>query len=159
MAVEFALILTPFLFMTVGTLEVGLIHLSRSTMADAVEKTSRQIMTGSAGCIQPDDYIAQLCQRLSFSNGDCASNTRVEVRPLTNFTDRIGAAETNFNAINNSIQHGRDNTVMALRVYHRWDVIVPFLDTALGGQDGGVLLVSNLAFQNEPFGPNNGCVI
>ncbi len=156
--VEFAFIIVPFLMLTLGTLEVALIHLSRSAMTDAVEKTSRQIMTGQAGCLTADEYIEQLCNRLSFSSGDCTRNTKVVVQELANFNDDPGANERNFSAISNSMTNGRDNSIMLLRSYHRWNVLLPLLDQALGGSNGELLLVSNLAFRNEPFGANDGCV-
>ena len=157
-AVEFAAILLLFLLLTLGTLEISLIHLSRSAMSDAIEKTSRQIMTGEGGCLSPEDYIAQLCSRLSFSNGECTDNTKVVVQELASFSDNPGADEPDFDSFDSSIENGRENSIMLLRSYHRWNVMIPLLDQALGGGDGEVILVSNLAFRNEPFGANNGCI-
>jgi len=36
--------------------------------------------------------------------------------------------------------------------------MIPLLDQALGGGDGEIILESNLAFRNEPFGASNGCI-
>jgi len=47
---------------------------------------------------------------------------------------------------------------MLLRSYQRWNVMFPFLDQALGGDNGEIILISNLAFRNEPFGANDGCL-
>lgn len=157
-AVEFAVIILPFLMLTLGTLEIALIHLSRSSMTDAIEKTSRQIMTGQSGCITANEYITQLCDRLSFSNGDCTQNTKVVMQQLDSFSDDPGADEQNFASITNSMENGRENSIMLLRSYHRWNVMLPLLDKALGGGNGEIILVSNLAFRNEPFGASNGCV-
>ncbi len=159
-AVEFAAILLPFLLLTLGTLEISLIHLSRSAMTDAVEKTSRQIMTGQAGCIDAQEYVEQLCARLSFSNGECTSNTKVFVEELAAFSQTPGDLEQDFDAIPGFgvIDSGRENSVMLLRSLHRWNVMIPLLDQALGGGDGEIILESNLAFRNEPFGASNGCI-
>lgn len=157
-AIEFAFIIIPFLMLTMGTLEIALIHLSRSSMADAIEKTSRQIMTGEAGCLSAQEYIDQLCDRLSFSNGSCSNNTKVVMQELTTFRDDPGADEQNFDAIQSTMANGREDSIMLLRAYHRWDVMFPLLDDALGGGNGELVLVSNLAFRNEPFGATNGCV-
>lgn len=157
-AIEFAFIIVPFLMLTLGTLEIALVHLSRSSMSDAIEKTSRQIMTGEADCLDADEYITQLCNRLSFANGDCQANTKVVMQELSSFTDDPGADETNFAAIQSDMSNGRENDIMLLRVYHRWNVMFPLLDDALGGGDGEVLLVSNLAFKNEPYSAAEGCI-
>jgi len=159
-AVEFAAILLPFLLLTLGTLEISLIHLSRSAMTDAVEKTSRQIMTGQAGCISAEDYVTQLCNRLSFSNGACTENTKVFVEELANFSAAPGDIEDDFNSIQGfgDIEAGRENSVMLLRSLHRWNVMIPLLDQALGGGNGEIILESNLAFRNEPFGSSHGCI-
>ncbi len=157
-AVEFAMILLPFLMMTMGTLEIALIHLSRSAMADALEKTSRQIMTGSADCLSAEQYIDQLCGRISFAPGDCKANTKVVMQELATFSSDPGPDEQNFSAIQSVMDNGRENSIMALRAYHRWNVMFPLLDDALGGGNGELILVSNLAFRNEPFGSSDGCV-
>jgi len=81
-AIEFAFVIVPFLTLTLGTLEIALIHLSRSSMTDAVEKTSRQIMTGQGGCINAAQYVEQLCDRLSFSNGTCMIASQTIHPPL-----------------------------------------------------------------------------
>ncbi len=157
-AIEFAFIIVPFLMLTLGTLEVALIHLSRSSMADALEKNSRQIMTGQAQCLTPEKYISDLCEKLSFANGDCIANTKVVMQELTSFTDSPGADEQNFDAINSRMTNGSENSIMVLRAYHRWNVMFPILDKALGGDNGELVLISNLAFRNEPFGTSGGCV-
>lgn len=157
-AIEFAFIIVPFLMLTLGTLEISLIHLSRSSMTDAIEKTSRQIMTGQGGCLTAEEYIEQLCGRLSFANGSCEDNTKVVVEELASFNDDPSAAEEDFASITSSMENGRENSIMLLRSYHRWNVMFPFLDQALGGDEGELILVSNLAFRNEPFGANDGCV-
>jgi Flp pilus assembly protein TadG len=157
-AVEFALIITPFLMLTMGTLEIALIHLSRSSMADALEKTSRQIMTGEAACLTAEEYITQLCDRLSFANGSCNDNTKVVMQELATFSSDPGADEQNFDNITSAMENGRENSIMLLRAYHRWNVMFPLLDDALGGGNGELILVSNLAFRNEPFSATDGCV-
>jgi len=80
------------------------------------------------------------------------------VQELASFSDDPGADEQNFEAITSTMANGRENSIMLLRSYHRWNVMFPFLDEALGGDDGEIVLVSNLAFRNEPFGANDGCV-
>ena len=115
-AVEFAIVIVPFLLLTLGTLEISLIHLSRSALSDAIEKTSRQIMTGQGGCLAADDYVTQLCERLAFSNGDCIDNTKVIVQELTSFTDNPGA-DPAFDSFTSSVENGTQNSIMLLRSY------------------------------------------
>ncbi len=157
-AVEFAVVLLPFLLLTVGTFEIALIHLSRSALTAAVEDTSRQIKTGEGQCLTADDYIDQLCSRLAFSVGDCNMNTKVVVQELASFSSNPAATNEEFENITSVVNNGTADSVMALQVFHRWRVILPLLDNALGGDDGELILISNLAFRNEPFGSSNGCV-
>lgn len=157
-AVEFAIILLPFLMMTMGTLEIALIHLSRASMADSIDKTSRQIMTGEAGCLEPAEFITQICERMSFAFSGCEEDTKVVMTELASFKDDPGGGETDFEAIQSRMENGRENSIMAMSAYHRWNVMFPLLDKALGGGNGEVLLVSNLAFKNEPFSTSDGCV-
>jgi len=157
-AIEFAFIIVPFLMLTLGTLEIALIHLSRSSMADAMEKSSRQIMTGSAACMSAQEFIDEVCTRLSFSNGTCSDNTKVVMEELTSYTQNPSATDQDFDSIQNKFDNGRDESIMLLRAFHRWNVMFPLLDDALGGGEGELVLVNTLAFRNEPFGATNGCV-
>ncbi len=157
MTVEFALLLVPFLLMTVGVLEIAIIQLTRTSLASAIEDTSRQIRTGQGGCITPNQYIAQLCSSMAFSGGDCMNNTKVIIEELANFTSSRTSGGPDFDAITNSIDAGRAESIMALQVFHRRNILVPLLDNALGGGSGQIMLVNNLAFRNEPFGAANGC--
>ena len=157
-AIEFAFIIVPFLMLTLGTLEIALIHLSRSSMADAIEKTSRQVMTGEAGCMTAEEYIEELCGRIAFTNGQCSANTKVVMQELDTFMSDPGADEQDFDSITSDIDNGTSDSIMLLRAYHRWEVMFPLLDDALGGGEGELVLVSNLAFRNEPFGATNGCI-
>ncbi len=157
-AVEFALVLVPFLLLTVGTLEIALIHLSRSALTVAVEDTSRQIKTGEGACLTATDFIADFCTNLAFSTGNCSNNTKVVVQELADFNSTPTSINDDFDDIVSDVDNGTSDSIMALQVFHRWEVIVPLLDNALGGDDGELILVSNLAFRNEPFGSSNGCV-
>ena len=157
-AIEFAAIIVPFLMMIFGTLEIALIHLTRTSISNAMEIESRPIMTGEAGCISLDAFKTGMCSNMGIAGaGGCMPNMKMSLEELSSFAANPAPDPSDFGAVNENMDHGQGGSVMLLRTYHRWDVLFPFLDKALGGDDGEVMLVSHLAFRNEPFAPPLGC--
>lgn len=159
--IEFGFIALPFLMMTLGTLEIALIHLMRSSVTNAMEVASRPIMTGQATCMTADEFVADMCSRIHISSeGGCADNTVVELVELGSYYDDITPNNTQFQQRKDNqqpLEWGQGESKMLLRTYHRWNVMFPLLDDALGGGNGELVMVTNVAFRNEPFGPNSSC--
>lgn len=157
-AIEFGFIAVPFTMMLLGTLEIALVQLARSSMSHAMEKASREVMTGEAGCKSASEFVEDICSHIKMKNKtNCTNNTKVVLQEIANFSSDPGAADSEYDEIDNSVSMGTGGSVMLLRTYHKWKVYFPMLDDALGGDDGEFVLVSNHAFMNEPFGPGSGC--
>jgi len=158
-AIEFAFIIGPFLAITLGTMEVAMIHLMRSSVSNAVESAARPIYTGSAGCATVQTVKEQICNRIGMqSEANCTANLKVILEELDDFDGERTEADTDFEEIDNFVEAGGAESKMLLRAYYQWDVLFPLLDQALGGDDGKLLLNATTAFKNEPFGTNTGCI-
>lgn len=158
-AIELGFIMLPFLMMTLGTLEIALVHLSRSSVTNAMEITSRQIMTGEASnCKTADEFIAELCEHVKISSGGgCVENTKVVMRELASFDEDVSGDNVPFEDRESSIDVGSGGSKMLLQTYHRWSTMLPLLDKALDGNDGEIILTTNVAFKNEPFSTKPPC--
>lgn len=157
-AIEFALVVGPFLVLALGTIEVALIHLMRSSVSNAVEAASRPIYTGAAGCATVQSVKEEICTRISIqSNTNCQANLKVVLEELSGFNGQRLAVDTEFDDITNFVDPGASESTMLLRTYYRWDVLFPMMDQLLGGGNGELLLNNSTAFKNEPFGTNTGC--
>ncbi len=157
-AIEFAFVIGPFLALTLGTMEVALIHLMRSSVSNAVEDASRPIYTGEAGCATIETVKAQICSRISMQNEQtCTENLKVILEELDGFDGDRMEADADFASITDSVDPGGSESTMLLRTYYRWDVLFPLMDQAMGGDDGVLLLTAGTAFKNEPYGTSTGC--
>lgn len=156
--IEFGFIALPFFMMTIGTLEIALVHLMRSSINNAMELASRPIMTGQATCKTAEEFINDICSSVKISSqGGCAANTKVELMELNSYADDVSVDNTPFENRTNSMDWGQGDSTMLLRTFHRWNVMFPLLDDALGGGNGEVVFVTNVAFRNEPFGAQSSC--
>lgn len=157
-AIEFAFVIAPFLAITLGTIEVAVIHLMRSSVSNAVEGASRPIYTGAAGCATVETVKTQICDRIGMQNEEsCMDNLRVVLEELDGFNGARMATDPDFDNIEDSVDPGDAESTMLLRTYYRWTVMFPLLSEALGGEDGVLVLNSSTAFRNEPFGTTAGC--
>jgi Flp pilus assembly protein TadG len=158
-SIEFAFIIGPFLAITLGTMEVALVHIMRSSVSNAVEGASRPIYTGAAGCATVDTVKTAICSRITLkSEADCKANLRVVLQDLGTFNAQRSNVDTSdFDAINDEVDPGGPDSVMLLRTFFRWNVMFPMLSETLGGDNGNLVLSASTAFKNEPFGANTGC--
>lgn len=157
--IEFAFIIGPFLAITLGTMEVAMVHLMRSSVSSAIEGASRPIYTGGAQCATVDYVKTAICSRISMkSEADCKENLKVVLEDLGNFNAQRTVIDTSdFDAIRDQVTPGQADSKMLLRTYFRWNIMFPLLSETLGGENGNLVLSASTAFKNEPFGANTGC--
>ena len=157
-SIEMGFVALPFIAITLGTMEVALVHLMRSSVANAVDGAARPIYTGAAGCATVDTVKTEICNRIAMKNeNNCKDNLKVILEELSSFDASRSNVGENFDAINSSVDPGGSDSVMLLRTYFRWNVMFPLLAEALGGEEGEILLGASTAFKNEPFGETGGC--
>jgi len=157
-AIEFAFVIGPFLVLTMGTIEVALVHLMRSSVSNAVEHASRPIYTGEAGCATAQSVKTDICSRIAMQNTTaCTANLKVVLEQLNDFDSKRSDMADEFDDIEDSVDPGKAESRMLLRSYYKWDVMFPLLAETLGGESGTIVLSASTAFKNEPFGTDAGC--
>src|SRR5579864_1011930 len=87
-AVEFALVSIPFLMLTFGIIEIGLIYFASISLENATYAAARQIRTGqlqNAGGSTATAFTTLVCNNMSWMGSSCPSNLSVSVRTFSSF--------------------------------------------------------------------------
>lgn len=162
-AVEFALVIIPFLAILFAIIEVALVYFATFSLENATEQAARLIRTGQAqgGTFSAADFKQEVCDRIPiFLN--CDSNLFVDVRSFATFAAAAAGAPEPVDGDGNMVENfqlyqaGNGGTIVLVSVYYKWDLIaeLPTFSTGLGlGNlaDGSRLISAATAFKNEPF--------
>ena len=148
----------PFLALTFGIIEIGLIYFMAVALENATDMAAREIRTGQlqqAGGATAASFKTLVCSNLSWLGGSCASNLNVNVETFSTFTSVSQPSPITNGAINQAnlvFQTGGPGDIVLVQVFYQWTVIAPLLDgigTPLNG--GQTLLTSTAVFRNEPY--------
>jgi Flp pilus assembly protein TadG len=159
-ALEFGLVLLPFLLMFFALFELAMAMLAFSSLEFATQAASRRIRTGEfqqSGANSKTDFKALVCANMSWLSTQCASKAYVSVQTFANFAALAGnspQAAASFNPALNCFTPGNPTDIVLVRIYFQWRLFTPFLDSAMEnmGQGSGLRLMSSAtAFRNEPY--------
>lgn len=155
-AVEFALVAMPFFLLLFGILETVLVFFANAVLENGLEVVARKIRTGEVQTqnMSEAQFKQLLCNEVSALLA-CDSHLALDVRPSSNFasiqfTDPLdggGNLRTDF-----TFDPGNAGQVILARAFYRWDVMTPLIGATMSNMANGErLLVSSIAFRNEPF--------
>ncbi len=153
-SVEFAMVATPFLALTLGVLQTALIFLSGQSLETAAATAGRLIMTGQA---QTQGWTAaqfkqQVCNQIH-AIFNCSSGIYIDVETYSSFAAvNLGLPISNgsFQTANLGYNPGGPGDVVVVRVYYQYPVY--FSPLKLSNLNGGMnLLAATAVFQNEPY--------
>jgi Flp pilus assembly protein TadG len=158
MAVEFALVVAPLLFMLFAIIELALVFLVSSTLDNATTQTARTIRTGAvqtAGGSTATSIRNTICANLGWLQAQCQTNLSVDVRTFSQFTNpTIPDPVSNgvFNTGSLTYAPGAQGDIVLVRAFYRWKLITPFLNGGLQRLNNGVtMLTASATFRNEPY--------
>ncbi len=157
-AVEFALILLPFLALMFGIMETALVFFADQTLETAVADSARLIKTGQAQTqnLTAQTFKNQVCARI-YGLFNCANGVYVDVETYSSFgsitntppLDNTGKLVTS----NFVYQPGGPGDIVVVRLYYQWPIYVSLMN--LGNlanmSNNSRLLVATAAFVNEPY--------
>src|SRR3712207_5954512 len=88
-AVEFAMVVGPFLFMIFAVLELALVSLVSSPWDTAAERAARRIRTGEVQVAGEGQsaFKDRVCEGMSWLAANCQAALRVDVRMFQQFPD------------------------------------------------------------------------
>jgi len=157
-AVEFAMVVFPFLFLLFAILEIGVIVTVNLVLENAVQDASRLVRTGQVAGQKMDanQFKTFVCGHMGPFKGDCAARTSIDVRDIPQFRttpppDPMSDGER-FDDTKLEYLPGQPGSLMLVRVWYRQPIITPFLGQALSRlKDGQTVLMATSAFRNEPY--------
>ncbi|MGV9008298.1 TadE/TadG family type IV pilus assembly protein [Brevundimonas sp.] len=154
-AVEFAMVILPFSLMMFALLELGVVFVLDSVLANATIQSGRLIRTGQAeaATMTAQQFRDNLCGRMSIFASQCDERISIDVRVISAFNTvppdpMING--TNFNEGQMTFNYGTRNSLILVRVWYRQPLVTVFLAQSLSRlNDGSVRLMSATAFRNE----------
>lgn len=166
-AVEFALVVTPFVALLLANIETAVMMFSSSVVQGGIMQAARQVRTGqttsstTGSCPSPGSaatipaaFSNAVCNNL-FGQVSCSSLT-YDVRSHSSFstanTPWTPTYDSNGNPTNNCFDTGGSSGIVTIRVAYNYSFITPGLSYLLGSAtNNGVAFVYTVIIQNEPF--------
>lgn len=157
-AVEFAILVTPLLFLVLAALQLAIIFFANQWLETAAIQAGRQLMTGAdqaqgmtqsqfqqAVCAKAPAMFS--CPGIMVDVQSASSYSTISTTPLSLTYDSAGNVSNTW-----TYSPGAGGDIVILRVMYDWPVIAAPLLPGLANQpNGSRLLVATAVFKNEPF--------
>jgi Flp pilus assembly protein TadG len=154
-AVDFALVMLPFLAVLMAIIESAIVLFAGQVLQTATTNSSRQIMTGQAQTsgMSSAQFKNSVCANLTVMFN--CQNLNIDVRSFSNFTAVSLPSATNANgtlANNYTYQPGNPGDVVVVRLIYQWPIFASALGFGLVNSANNTnTLVATAAFRNEPY--------
>jgi len=154
-AIEFAMLALPFVFMIFAILELCVVFMLDSVLDNATSETGRLIRTGQAQAagMTGEQFKTILCGRMSIFSGECADRVTIDVRVIPQFAyvPPDPMKDGTFDPSVLSYTNGAPRNLILVRVWYRHTLMTPFLSQGLSRLgDGTARMAATTAFRNEP---------
>jgi Flp pilus assembly protein TadG len=158
-AVEFGLVVAPFLALIFAILETTIVFFAGQALETAVAASARLIKTGQAQTKNFDQtaFKNAVCANI-YGLFNCQSGVYVDVNSYSKFANISISnpvdANGNFKSDNFGYKPGGPGDIVVVRLYYQWPVYVSLLGFNLANINGGKrLLAATSAFRNETYSP------
>jgi Flp pilus assembly protein TadG len=157
-AVEFAILITPLVFLILASLQLGIIFFAGQVLQSAAITSGRQLMTGSAqqaglnqtqfqSAVCANAPVLFSCNSIIVDVESAGSYSSISTTPLTPTYDASGNVTNKW-----AYSPGAAGDIVILRLMYSWPVIAGPLLPGLANQgNGNRLLVATSVFKNEPY--------
>ncbi|MFJ6025619.1 TadE/TadG family type IV pilus assembly protein [Brevundimonas sp. NPDC092305] len=153
-AVEFGLVIFPFMFMLFAIIEVAMYFTVGSVADNAMIETGRLIRTGQAEAqrMTQDQFRDNFCSRMSIFAPDCAARTTVDVRVIDLSDPPEDPLASGRNPRDeDQYSYGAAGDLILVRIWYEQPMFTGFLTPGLSRLPNGPFLLSSAtAFRNEP---------
>ncbi len=152
-AIEFSLLMMPYMLISLAIIELSLMFMSASLLEGATDSAARLIRTGQVqqGAGDPETMFRDALCNYAVVLIDC--NTMViEVTTLTNYADYTPPIyDGSGNMVTSGFNAGGSNDKILIRVAYSYSMMTPLVGTLLNGSDGATLFISTIVLQTEPY--------
>jgi len=157
-AVEFAILITPLMFLILASLQLGLIFFAGQCLQSAAIASGRELMTGAEqdkGATQTQFQSAVCanatvlfnCNSIMVDVESASSYSNISTAPLTPTYDASGKVTNTW-----AYSPGAAGDIVILRLMYSWPVVAgPLLPGLANQSNGNRLLVATSVFKNEPY--------
>lgn len=165
-AVEFALVVTPFLALLLAIIETALMFWTNQILEDAVTQASRTLLTGQSLTVYPATASAA-ANTTAFRNAVCAnapalvdcSKVTIDVRSYASFANaQSGSSSSNpvsggaLNTTGFGFNQTGPSQIVVVRAVLEYNLLFTQWSTALANIGAGKrALVASTTFKTEPF--------
>ena len=152
-AVEFALVGMPFIFLTIGIIELAIMFTAQSVLHEAVFNASRQIRTGTLQTTGggTDAFRTAICDTAKYVISCSKIQFQVQKYPSFADADKPPTFDTNGNLNNQTFDPGDENDVVLVRVAYNYPIITPLMQPLLADHGIYRTLYSTVVLQTEPY--------
>lgn len=159
MAIEFAIVAIPFIYMLVAIIELSLMFTSASLLEAATSTASRQIRTGSiqqaAATATEQEALFRdvLCDRAAIlMRCDDIAIESVNIGSFAGYEDFLPQFDEDGNLISQGFDAGGVSDVILIRAFYRYTFMTPLIGQFLGeGGSGTRSFMSTIVLQTEPY--------
>ncbi len=156
-AIEFALVIIPFVMIVTAIIEISVMFAAYSIMLAATQDAVRAVRTGQLQAISdPDEadnfFREQLCRHIPIRLVDCnAIQFRVEVLESFSTAD-TGIEIDDEGNIDGSTNYGEEEDVMMVTVLYYHPMLSPMMAAFFADSPNNTrLLTGTFVFQTEPY--------
>lgn len=155
-AVEFAMVVTPFLALLVGIMGLGITFLFQQVLETGVDTTARLVLTGQAqqSKMTLATFKQQLCKNLP-PFFDCDSKVQVDVQTYASFATanaNLPISNTGQISWQAAFNPGKAGDIVVVRAIYPMPVLASFYGVSLSNLSTGEnLIMATSVFRNEPF--------
>ena len=147
----------PVIALVFGVIELGMIYLIATTLANATTDAARQIRTcqlQKTGAATAASFQTAVCSELSWMGTNCAANLNVDVRTFSQFQNTTIAdpiASGKLTTASLMFQMGSAGDIVLVRTYYPWTLVAPLLDgSVIRLSNNQTLISAATTFRNEP---------
>jgi Flp pilus assembly protein TadG len=159
-AVDFALMLLPFLMVLMTIIESAVVLLAGQVLQTSATNAGRLILTGQAqnAAYTASQFKNTICANLTVMF-NCANNLYVDVESFSSFSSINLTNATNANGTLNTggfgYSPGNPGDIVVVRLIYQWPIISAGLAVGLVNSINNTnTLVATIAFRNEPYSPS-----
>lgn len=152
-AIEFSMLLMPYLMLCLGIIELSLMFTSASLLEGATGSAARLIRTGQ---LQQSGQDPETMFRDAFCQFAVVlikcEDVVIEVTTLDSYGDFSAPSyDADGNMVSAGFDAGGSSSKVLIRVAYRYSMITPLVGPILNGADGTTLFMSTIVLQTEPY--------
>ncbi len=155
-AIEFSLLVIPYLLLTLGIIELSVMYASASLLEGATGSAARLIRTGQLQQVEGEDpevmFREAICNYATVLIN--CNEVIIEVRQMASFSDFEDLEpqyDEDGNLISGGFDAGGSSDRVLIRAAYRYNMLTPFIGPLLAGPDNSRLFMSTIVLQVEPY--------